>query len=1356
MKKSISILVLYFGLCSNGFTQNKSEYFVENKGQIITQRNQPNSDVLFLFSSKGMNVQLKKNGFSYDLFDLNNKTSNIRTNRIDIEFENPSDKLTIIKNYKADFQTNVVGANKHSFQNINHYKQITYKNVYPGIDFVFKINIETSQFKYDILLHPGSNIENIQLKYEGFDHLDIVENELVIKNSIRAIKEQIPLSFNTTNNKPIKVDFRISHVNKEQAIVRFFTSDLLNKNDGYVIDPFPSLVWGKYIGDSLYTETKGVITDRFGNSYICGSTQSFNNIATAGAYQDTIADSLINDAFVSKYFKYGGILWSTYFGGEAEDIANSIYVDTNFNVFIAGTTFSQTGITDSTGFQDTLSGNGDAFLAKFNSAGGLLWSTYFGGDSLDYAKKLSTDYYGNIYMTGDTRSFTGIASGSGAQQFLQGEQDGFIVKFDTAGVLVWSSYIGGNGLDYANGVAYGDTSIYIVGSTNSTDLTSTSGSVYQQNYNDNFDGFISKLNNQGQIIWQSYFGGDKMDEINGVKVLNNNIFIVGTTLSDSNIVDLSNTIIINQSTKNDTLDAFYGKLNRDGQLQWSSYWGGNDVDLGIDLFFELDSNLFVVGTSFSDSLIGIDTSSYQIQNNGNGDVIISKIYKTGDLMWTSFYGGLGAEQTEGIAVYGNTSIYVVGSTLSDSAITSLQDTIYPNIFNSQREGFFSKFIQSFSTIPAGVSGSNCDTCVVCDTCTYTPQNWTPNYRCPGQEIMLTLNGGDLGTDAEWVWYKGQCGNSAVIGTGDTIYVYPTQSTTYFVRAESITNASECISTSVLIAPYPNYSINTNAYMCSDDSLILDLSGFNSSTWTGEWHGVNNFDSSTLYVNVGSSHPSLTGWYFVNFFDNYSCYYSDSINIQYANSPMFSIETTDVACFEGIDGEIQLIGNDLDSCSVYWSNGVVDSLVNSGLSAGWYSFDVTNQYNCKKVDSIEIVQPLSFLHDTIIQPTDCLDSTGVVILYLDTLLSPYNITWNNINQSSDTISNMPYGANNITVTSSNNCVESYIFHIGNVNLLEAHIDSVKFIGCPTNNNSEIHSQGLNGNPPYIYAWQPTNSSDSILYGVEEGWHYLTITDQSGCYAIDSAEMLTDFSLTIHLYGEASSCLYPSGQVVATINDTNLIDHFYWSNGDSTNLFLNNIWPNSYFFTVIDTMGCVYLDSIEISTYNDIDLFFNPDIVSITEGDSVQLLPIFNGDNSFAITWSPQTELSCANCLNPFASPMSSVNYTILVSNDYCTDSSTITIEVGKNCIDVFIPTIFSPNNDQLNDTWEIFGSCISKMDLNVFNQWGNQIFETTSQNFPWDGTYQGSLVPIGQYSYQLFVEFLNGTTEMFSGFVQVTY
>lgn len=1357
--------LLYIALLLSGIISAQSNdntlCFVENKGQVRNQNNELNQNVLFLFGDNSSSVQLRKTGFSYDIFQLNNRNkSGIVVNRIDVNFKNVNPQMVIQSYDKLELKTNYMKPSYEKAVNIGHFNLVIYKDVYPNIDFEFKKDTESGLFKYDIVLHPGANMNDIQLEYSGFNEIGLINNQLILSTTIKQLKETIPYSFIGELKREIKVDFSLTEITGNSAIVGFISETQNPLNEKLTIDPYPSLSWGKYIGDSLYTEVKGVITDRFGYVYICGSTQSLSNIATSGAHQDTIADSLINDAFLSKYHKYGGLLWSTYFGGEAEDIAHDVYVDTSFNVFLAGTTFSSTGIIDSIGFQDTLSGAGDAFIAKFDQNGILKWSTYFGGDSLDQAFKLSTDFLTNVYVTGETGSSTGIAFGNSNQQNLSGIKDGFIAKFDSLGLMQWSTYVGGSGIDEAYGIAFGDTSVYVVGETTSNDLQTTSSS-HQENLNGVTDGFISKFNRDGMFVWQTYFGGEKKDDLKSVKVLNGNVYFIGSTLSDSNIVDLMQFPQIAQATKSDSTDAYVGKMNGDGILIWSTYIGGDSVDIGIDLFFELDSSLLIVGTSYSDSIFGIYQGSYQQQNNGSGDFFISKIMPTGDFIWSTFYGGTNTENAEAISVFGNTSIYVVGSTKSDSALLTVQDTLYPNIFNSELEGIFSKFLQGFSTIPSGVGGSGgCSSCTPCPSCPggySSPSNWQPHYYCPGEQVMLTVTGGDLGTDADWIWYANQCGNAQVIGTGDTIYVYPTLTTTYFVRAESITNATDCISTTIWVAPYPDYSILTDSVICNNIELELLLSGSSVASATGNWTGPDNFLSDSLYVNLGLMNDSLTGMYVLHFIDTFSCIYTDSIDISISESPIFSVDQTNVSCFGGNDGSISILGDSSLNATILWSNGVQNSDSIIDLIAGWYSYEVINQSNCSVSDSIEITTPASFLLDTTLIASECLAENGMIILVLDSINGSFQITCDSITQTSDTIANLDSGDLIIILSGPNGCSEEHHFTIENVNSLTIVVDSVVNITCAHGSNGEISVHGLNGNPPYIYEWTPINSQDSILTDLEVGWYAVELTDQLGCVAVDSIEVESNNNFSATYLVNNSSCVQPTGSIQLVASGTSTISNVYWSTGDTSITQLVSIWPGSYSAVVVDSAGCTDSIFVLVNAVNDLNVYFSPAIITLNVADSIQLSPIINyNSDSCSFNWNPVNDLSCSDCLNPFTSTDNDIEYLIVVSNSFgCIDSATVQVNTIDPCIEVFIPTIFSPNNDGLNDTWSVIGTCIQTIHIKVYNQWGEMIFHTNDQSQAWDGTFNGNVVPIGQYTYQVMVTYIGSGNEVFEGFVQVT-
>jgi gliding motility-associated-like protein len=1331
-----SILVLFF---------TNAQSFVENKNQIINQKGQLNDEVLFLYSDeKGLNFQIKKTGFSYDLYQHINKSINF--NRIDVFFENANLNSKIIASNIQPTTLNYYksGLNAIYSSNIKQYKTITYQNIYHQIDFIFSINPQTNQLKYDIILKPGSNINDIKLRYKGIDSYQLLKNgSISIKTTNNILTEHIPLSYYKNNkNQPEPVEFKILEQSDKSFLLGFESPNKINSQKTFIIDPIPEYEWGKYIGDSLISTTNGVITDRFNNVYICGSTQSLTNIATSGAYQTSISDS-INDAYLTKYNKFGGVIWSTYFGGQNNDIANDVYADTSLNIFLTGYTFSPSGITDSLGHQDSLFGESDAFIAKFSETGNLVWSSYLGGDSTDVGTKLSTDFNGNVYLSGHTNSPNNIYN-NGFQSTLNGENDGFIAKFDSLGVLVWSSYIGGSNDDRSTSVAFGDTSVYISGYSYSADFPLTTN-AFQNSINGVKDGFISKVSKDGNLLWSTFFGGENLDNVQNVKVFNNNIYFVGSTTSNSSISNIP----AFQPNKKDSTDAFVGKLDNSGNLIWSSYFGGNNHDYGVDLFFELDSNLYVIGTTFSPDLPFIDTvNSYQKTLNGLSDVFITKISKEGQNLWSTYYGGDSLEQANSIGVYGNSAIYVVGNTFSDTNLISVYQTSTLNNFNSQKEGFLTKFKLGKPTTCSGINcnGGNSGGAIT---------------TCPNQQILLTTLGGDLGTDANWIWYENQCGDvNSIVGTGDSIYVSPSVSTTYFVRAESITNTTECVSVEITVLPSIPVQILSDSIACQGQDFELTS---NYQNGTVNWFGPNNY-TSTNYVGLLSNvNANNAGIYTITTLDSLGCSYTDSLILEVVSSPSISIDSTNISCFGYNDGQVILTTDSIQNYQIQWSTMVdsnviilpgFDTLFN--VSAGLYYYSVTNSFGCALTDSIILNQPTTILLDTIITPTACLDSTGTILLVLDSTITNYSVFWSPTNQSGLLATNLNYGWHEVDIVLENKCVEHHSFLISNINKLTVEIDSSSNSLCENTSTGYASSTAYFGQPPYTYSWNNNSYSGNAISNLAMGMYVVTVLDSDGCIAMDSVfiESANPFNITTQI--ENSLCSENTGIISVNIEHDSIPFSTTFSNGEQNVMQIDSLAPGNYTLFLIDSIGCEHEEVYVINFYNDLAINISPSDTTINAGSTITLNVNSNYlGSSLFYNWTPQLNLSCSSCQSTEVSLINNQTYMVVATDSLgCTDTAFTNINIVMPCVEVFIPTMFSPNNDGLNDEWKIIGTCIKDINIEVFNQWGELIFYTNDQTQSWNGNYKGKPVPIDQYTYKVSVVYSDGNTETFSGYVNV--
>ncbi|MCX7728028.1 MAG: CotH kinase family protein [Bacteroidia bacterium] len=121
-----------------------------------------------------------------------------------------------------------------------------------------------------------------------------------------------------------------------------------------------------------------------------------------------------------------------------------------------------------------------------------------------------------------------------------------------------------------------------------------------------------------------------------------------------------------------------------------------------------------------------------------------------------------------------------------------------------------------------------------------------------------------------------------------------------------------------------------------------------------------------------------------------------------------------------------------------------------------------------------------------------------------------------------------------------------------------------------------------------------------------------------------------------------------------------------------------------------------------------------------------------------SWTPSAGLSCYTCSNPSITIEQTTTYTITTATDpnfRCSDTKTLTVIVDGECPDIFVPTGFSPNGDNHNDFFRIYGP-INDFQVVIYNRWGEKVFESNNMNDTWDGKYQGDVVPSGIYAYIL--------------------
>jgi len=256
-----------------------------------------------------------------------------------------------------------------------------------------------------------------------------------------------------------------------------------------------TLIYSTFLGGDGDEESNSITVDPLGYAYVAGRTASPNFPTTPGAFNTSYGDN--RDAFVTKLNTAGtALVYSTFLGGTNYDAAWAIAVDTSGDAVVAGFTLSFDFPMTPGSWDTTYSGNYDSFVTRLNATGAaLVYSTYLGGSGWDECRSIALDSSGNAFVTGRTNSMNFNVTSGAYNRSFSGLWDVFATEVDVTGHrLLYSTYIGGAGIDQGSGVALdASANLYLVGDTQSPDFPTTP-QAFDPTHNFQSDAFALKLN----------------------------------------------------------------------------------------------------------------------------------------------------------------------------------------------------------------------------------------------------------------------------------------------------------------------------------------------------------------------------------------------------------------------------------------------------------------------------------------------------------------------------------------------------------------------------------------------------------------------------------------------------------------------------------------------------------------------------------------------------------------------------------------------------------------------------------------------------------------------------------------------
>ena len=469
------------------------------------------------------------------------------------------------------------------------------------------------ELEYDFVVAPGADPETIRLDFAGADDLRLDESgNLLLRVGTGEIIQRAPVIYQEENGERQSINGRFAFTDEHQV---GFDIGAYDPTKPLVIDPI--LSYSTYLGGNRIELGEGIAADSEGNVYVCGVTKSFDfpGRTTTGAAA----------AFVTKLSAGGDtILYSTIldgaeFLGADNDLAQEIALDTDGNAYVTGFTHSNDFPVTPGAFQTSLKKDGhlldsarDAFVTKLDAAGIIVYSTYLGGHSQEIASGIAVDSDGRAYIVGDTNS--------GA---------GFPLKNEFQGNAIF----GGQ------------------------------------------DAFLTVFTADGsELVYCTRFRGGSFESARGIAVDSaGHAYVVGTANGKNLPTRGEDGAAPFQPEKAGGLDGFVAKFNPDqagdDSLIYATYLGGSNKDVAIGIAVDSSGRAYITGTSSSPDfpLSAATGASILDPTQVDQEAFVAELNASGTaLVFSTFLGGSADDDGFGIALDSSHNIYITGQTDSSN------------------------------------------------------------------------------------------------------------------------------------------------------------------------------------------------------------------------------------------------------------------------------------------------------------------------------------------------------------------------------------------------------------------------------------------------------------------------------------------------------------------------------------------------------------------------------------------------------------------------------------------------------------------------------------------------------------------
>lgn len=615
---------------------------------------------------------------------------------------------------------------------LNGYHKLTYKNVYPNIDWVI-YSESSKKLKYEFVVHPGGNPADIKMQYKWAD-LQVGANDITLTTPMGQISEQDLYAYVRETGEQVNANFvlngRVVSINTQAPATKTLVID-------------PPLEWSTYWGGSGAEQPQALVTSGNGYVFIAGYTNSATypttNPGGGTYYQGTLGGGF--DAFTAKFDTSGVLFWSTYYGGSGSEGSTSY---TGISIACGqGTDFWLLGTTNSTNlpiqnggggayYQAANAGGYDFFIVKFDLNGVRQHATYIGGSGTDggtsHGNGADCDGLGNFYFAGRMLStnFPLLNPGGGAyfDNTQNGGDDLCIVKMNSSGQLLWSTIFGGTGddmiysmdlhVDRLNGKLYVGT---CTTSGNIPTVDPGGGAYFDNTQNGSGDMYLGRFSLNGVHEWGTFIGGSGNEWLSMSISSAPDGDIAMITLTGSLNMPLVNPgggAFFDPTHNGGTWDMYLCRFETNGAMSWSTYYGSSNNDhCQHNLTMDANGNIIMCGVS--DGAASPPTFDpgpphfYDGIKDNQGTYCIVQYDPGGVMLWGTYWGGSGHDHLFGtvggcIGVSAHSDIFVSAETNSTDLpmLDPGGGAFYDPSYAGGKEGFITKFNNDINTGPLAI------------------------------------------------------------------------------------------------------------------------------------------------------------------------------------------------------------------------------------------------------------------------------------------------------------------------------------------------------------------------------------------------------------------------------------------------------------------------------------------------------------------------------------------------------------------------------------------------------------------------------------------------------------------------------